>query len=135
MTHRILTVTLIILLSGCGWFIPPKFDNNEYFFFAEIEAHARFLANECDDAALASKRINRMWFRSETLRTYSHYLPHHSELHDSSTIINNHIIQLQTRYQAEAPPSVAYCKAKAHILVKETRRLLQAVGQLQSGDT
>lgn len=132
MKHRITTlIILTTLLSGCSWFAPPKFDNNEYFFFAEIEAHARFLVEECDDSTLATKRIDLMMFRSETLQTYSYYLPHSSELYGSSKLINKQLVQLRTRYHAEIPPSKVYCKLKARTLVKEVRRILTTAGKLQ----
>lgn len=132
MTQRLISITLLCtLLSSCSWFTPPKYDNNEYFFFAELEAHSRFLVEDCEDHNLAIKRIDAMMFRSETLQTYSYYLPHNSELYGSSKLINKQLVELRTRYHAEVPPSEIYCKIKAKTLIREIRRILTTTGKLQ----
>jgi len=131
MMKRLIILTTLIVLTGCSWFSPPKYDGNEYFFFAELETHARFLTEECDYPELAKKRIESMMFRSETLQAYSYYLPHSSELYGSSKIINSQLVELRTRYLGEVPPSVTYCKIKAGTLIKEIRRILTTAGRLQ----
>jgi len=127
----ILFALLYSLLSGCSWLTPPKYDNNEYLIITELETHSRFLVNECQDTTLASKRIKTMVFRSETLQTYTFFLPNNSELHGSSNLINKQLLEFAARYQADTPPSSAYCKIKAKTLVSEMHRILTTLGQLQ----
>lgn len=130
----ITTCLIALLLSGCSWFTPPTFDNNEYLLFAEIETHARFLVNDCDSGTTTTKRIHQLLFRSETLQTYSHYRLNNSELHTSSATLNKQIVELVARYRTEPYPSPTYCKIKARILVMESRNLLKTIGKLQGID-
>ena len=119
-------------MSGCSFFAPPRFDNNEYFFFVELETHARYLVDECSNVSLVGKRMTTMRLRSETLQTYSYYLPRRSELYNSSNLINKQIVELAARYNKDTPPpSTAYCTIKAKILIKELRRILTTAGKLQ----
>lgn len=128
---RLIVLTTVLILTGCSWFSPPAYDNNEYFFFAELETHSRFLVDECPYPELAKKRIEAMMFRSETLQAYSYYLPHSSELYGSSKIINTQLVEMRARYFGEVPPSEVYCKLKAKTLIKEIRRILTTAGRLQ----
>lgn len=128
---RLIILTIVLLITGCSLFSPPAYDNNEYFFFAELETHSRFLVDECPYPEHAKKRIESMMFRSETLQAYSYYLPHSSELYGSSKIINNQLVELRTRYLGEVPPSEVYCKLKAKTLIREIRRVLTTAGRLQ----
>lgn len=131
MIKQICLWTLLVFCSGCALWTPPRFDNNEYLVFAQLETHARFLVEECSDNTLAKKRIQLLLFESETLQTYSYYLPHSSELYVSSKIINKQIVEFKNRYNNEVPPSVVYCKIKTKTLIKELRRILTTAGQLE----
>lgn len=128
---KILLLLTTMSLMGCSLISPPAYDNNEYYFFAELETHARFLIDECDTPIKAKARLETMLFRSETLQTYSYFLPHNTEMYGTSKIINKQLHEISVRYNAEKPPSVVYCKLKSKTLIKEIRRILIASGHLE----
>lgn len=127
----ILTVFAVVILAGCSTIFPPNYDNNEYYIFARLETHSRFLRNECSDAELVKARLDKMLFDAELLNSYSFFLPRNSEIFEVSKILATDVREMLQRYQGEKPPSVTYCKIKSKAFTTKSRKALETVGNLQ----
>lgn len=125
----IITLALISLLSGCS-LTPPKFDNNEYYIVARIDAISKLMHDECDNRQRVEQYIEQLKLESQTLSTYTFYLPHHTDLFEISKILVEDVDELSAKYQQNKEPSLEYCKLKTQSISLKVRRTLQTIGNL-----
>lgn len=122
----------VMLVSSCASFMPPSYDNNEYFLFSKLETHSRFLRKECVDPVLVRNRLDLMLFDSEHLNSYAFFLPRNSEIFEISKILAVDVEEMMERYDDGEAPSPVYCKIKSKAFTAKARRALETIGNMQT---
>lgn len=118
---------LAFAISGCD-FVPQFYDNNEYLILSEIEAGSRLLYDECVDIhSDVTPRIEYLYEKAETFRTYTFYQPQNKITSEQAGIIANNVIELRSRYR-QSEPSESYCQLKAETIKIAAQRVLSTIG-------
>jgi len=127
---HILAITMLV--SSCASFLPPSYDNNEYFLFSKLETHSRFLRLECPFPEQVRNRLDLMLFDSEHLNSYAFFLPRNSEIFEISKILAVDVREMMDRYEDGEAPSTVYCKIKSKAFTTKARRALETIGNMQT---
>ena len=127
----IIIIVFTALLTSCVVATPPTFDSNEYWLYAQLETHSRFLQEECVDAEKVKQRLPKMLFIAQQLSAYTFYLPNNHEVYWATKTITEDITQLAQKYQGDNTPTATYCKLKSSIITTNTRDVLRSIGALK----
>ena len=129
---KLYLLAAVMLVASCSSFMPPAYDNNEYFLFSKLETHSRFLRKECVDPVLVRARLDLMLFDSEHLNSYAFFLPRNSEIFEISKILAVDVEEMMERYDDGEFPSPVYCKIKSKAFTTKARRALETIGNMQT---
>lgn len=115
MIRKILLLTTIVVLGGCGAvdaILMTKFDSNEYQIITQIRLDAETYSASCNDPQASKANALVMAKETNLFELYSQELPHNGDGYKAAQALNEIAQGLTKRYEDGTQVSPLFCKLK-----------------------
>jgi len=124
MKHLILLLPL--LLVSC---VNLNFDSGEYDRYISIKEQILIVHTSCGTPNVVNN-LEKLHTMLEHQLQYSTHRVQNTYFAKSTSIINNMVIDMQSRYKHKVSASIGYCKLKTNDMLVGTSIIIQEMGKL-----
>jgi hypothetical protein len=122
-----LIIVGLFLLGGCA-IQPSLFDNVLYDHVVTLNEDIKLVKNSCGTLGFSTS-AKYLKYKSDIALSYSEY--RNTDVHNSLTVINKDLSELDTAYENNKTPSKTYCDLKLQVISEELKLVIQGLGEKQ----